>query len=252
MSLSMRCGADPGLVLTVDSGHEKKSVTATGLPLKPDAFTHVAITWGEQIELFVAGRRRGSLDMKLPAALAASSDKFGLRFGCAGDLYGNTGIVLDELRVSNVVRYRGDAVETPKAPFTADPQTLLLDHLDENFRPDGENAETRAEVCSGGCGELGGTPSIGCRVVKGRFGSAMQIANGERLAPAEMVRHYGVNAVAVLVVGRGSGIDDRLAAAAAEGAARWRTSARRSSCTMRPAPGPVLTWAIRPWAHRRR
>ncbi len=194
MSMSMHCGAESSLILTVANGARSKSLAATGLQLEPNKFLHVAITWGEKIELFVAGKRCGTLDMTLPAELAAGADKFGLLFGCAGELYGNTGIALDELRVSNVERYRGSAVEAPKAVFTRDRSTLLLDHLDEKFRPDGETAETRAEVCSGRSGELGGMPSIGCRVAKGRFGLGMQIANGDPLALAEAVRHYGVNA----------------------------------------------------------
>jgi hypothetical protein len=194
MSLSMRRGTDSSLVLTVTDGSQSKSVTASGLDLKPNEFTHVAVTWGKNIELFVAGKHRGELSMTLPADLAKSPDKFGLRFGCAGELYGATGIVLDELRISNIVRYRGSFFEVPKAAFTKDPYTLLLDHLDEKFRPDGETAETRAEVCSGQPGELGGLPSLGCRVVTGKFGSAMQVATGDSLATAEMVRHYGVNA----------------------------------------------------------
>jgi hypothetical protein len=194
MSMSMRCGAESSLTLTVSNGGRSKSITAGGLELKPNEFVHTAVTWGTNVELFVAGKRRGTLEMTLPAELAASPEKFGLRFGCAGDLYGSTGIALDELRVSSVVRYRGSAIETPTAAFRKDRATLLLDHLDEKFRPDGEAAETRAEVCSGHSGELGGIPSIGCRVVKGRFGLAVQIVNGDPLPLAEMVRHYGANA----------------------------------------------------------
>ena len=92
------------------------------------------------------------------------------------------------------MRYRGNAVAVPTAAFTKDRATLLLDHLDAKFRPDGEAAETRAEVCSGRSDELGGMPTIGCRVVPGRFGSAMQIVTGETLSVAEMARHYGANA----------------------------------------------------------
>ena len=208
----------------------------------------MAITWGHKIELFVAGRRCGSLEMRLPAELASSAEKFGLRFGCPGDLYGTTGIILDELRVSNVVRYQGDVIETPKVPFTADRQTLLLDHLDEEFRPDGENAETRAAVCSGKSGELGGIPSIGCRVVKGSFGRAMQIATGEARSPAEMVRHYGMNAFLFWWWAE----DQALTTG-------WPPPLLREPLTPNlrqtiqqhnaVGPEPVPIWVIRPWAH---
>jgi hypothetical protein len=130
----------------------------------------------------------------------ADYKQWSLRFGCASEWQGYTRIAIDEVRVSNTVRYQGDSIEIPAAPFPRDEQTLLLDHLDDPFRPDGEDAETRAEVLSGRSGELGGIPSLGCRFVDGKFGSGLQIANGDlegRAAPLsrpEAVPHYGFNA----------------------------------------------------------
>jgi hypothetical protein len=126
--------------------------------------------------------------------MAGNPEELALRFGCALDWRGYTRIAVDELRVSNVVRYQGDAIAAPSAPFQRDPQTLLLDHLDGPFRPDGEDAETRAEVVSGRSGELGGVPSLGCRFIAGKFGRGLQIADADSLTPAEAVKRYGFNA----------------------------------------------------------
>ena len=194
LSLSLRCGYDPMMRLTVTKGGRKESLTAKGLPLKPNVFTHVAVTWSDRVQLFVAGKQHATLNVGLPAEMPSDAEKLALRFGCASDSHGYTRIAVDEVRLSSVVRYQGDTFAVPSAPFRKDTQTRLLDHLDETFRPDGEDAETRAEVISGKSGELGGVPSLGCRFVAGRFGSALQIANGDVLKPAEAVKFYGLNA----------------------------------------------------------
>lgn len=194
LSLSLRCGADAMLNLTVVHGDRKQSFTAKGLPLRPNAFTQVAITWSDKVQLFVAGKRQGAIEGGLPPEMASNPEKLALRFGCASDARGYTRIAVDEMRLSRVVRYQGDAIATPSAPFQKDAHTLLLDHFEEKFRPDGEDAETRADAISGKSSELGGTPSIGCRFVAGRFGSALQIANGDPLKPAAAVKFYGLNA----------------------------------------------------------
>ena len=125
--------------------------------------------------------------------MPSDPEKLALRFGCAttpmairGSPWTKCGCRAWYVTRAIRLRYR--------APFQIDPQTLLLDHLDATFRPDGEDAETRAEVISGKSGELGGVPSLGCRFVAGRFGSALQIANGDLLKPAEAVKFYGLNA----------------------------------------------------------
>jgi len=46
----------------------------------------------------------------------------------------------------------------------------------------------------GASGELGGVPSIGCRFVDGKFGSGLQIANGDVKKPEEAAKHYEFNA----------------------------------------------------------
>jgi hypothetical protein len=194
LSLSLRGGPDGALSLTATDGDRKKSISAGGLPLKPQEFSHVAITWSDRIQLFVAGKRLGVLDVGLPARLTSRPGDAALRFGCVLDYQGYTRIVVDEVRVSRTVRYEGDRVAVPETAFKKDALTLLLDHLDEVFRPDGEDAETRAEVISGVSGELGGVPSFGCRFVPGKFGTGLQIAHDNPLEPEAAVKKYGFNA----------------------------------------------------------
>lgn len=113
LSLSMRCGSDSMMSLTVANGGRKKSLTAKGLPLKPNVFTHVAVTWSDHVQLFVAGKRYGTLDGGLPAEMPSDAEKLALRFGCAGDSHGSTRIAVDEVRLSSVVRYQGDTFAVP-------------------------------------------------------------------------------------------------------------------------------------------
>lgn len=194
LALSMRGGGDGAMTLVVTNAAGRRSIGVKGLKLLPGEFTHVAVTWDDKIALYVGGKRQGTMDVGLPTAMGPRPEKLRLRFGCALDWKGHTRIVVDELRVSSVVRYQGAAVEVPNNAFRRDPQTLLLDHLDARFRPDGEDAETRAEQVSGKSGELGGVPSLGCQFVEGRFGSGLQIAGGEPRTPAGMVDRYGYNA----------------------------------------------------------
>jgi len=205
LSLTFTHASEQGMNLTATQGNRQETLAARGMQLRPNEYTHVAITWSDQVELFVGGKRYGAVGLNPltvrperavpPAASDGAADQeWGLRLGCFDEWRGYTRIALDEVRISSVVRYRGEEVEVPTAAFQKDAATLLLDHLDEPFRPDGEDAETRAEVISGRSGELGGIPSLGCRFVEGKFGSGLQIANHDPLTPAEAAQHYGFNA----------------------------------------------------------
>lgn len=189
-SLSVKYGAKPAMSLSVTSGTRKESATAEIPPCKPNEYMHVAITWSDKITLFAAGKRLGAVDLALPPDMA----KPVVRFGCASEWQGFTRIAVDEIRISNVVRYYADDHELPAAAFVEDPAAVLLDHLDDLFRPDGEDAETRAAVLSGAPGALGGVPSLGCRFVDGEFGAGLQIANGASMQLEEAVKYYGFNA----------------------------------------------------------
>ncbi len=190
ISLSVKYGSKPAMSLTVTNGTRKESTTAEIPSGALNQYIHVAVTWDDKASFFAAGRRLGTVNLALPPNL----EKPVLRFGCSSEWQGFTRVAVDEIRVSDTVRYDADAYETPVAPFVGDPQTLLLDHLDDAFRPDGEDAETRATILAGAPGALGGVPSLGCRFVDGKFGVALQISNGDTLPPQETVKGYDFNA----------------------------------------------------------
>lgn len=206
-------GAAGGLSLSFDQGGQTMTLSvpwdamylvakATAVETKLNEYVHVALTWGGRVEFFVGGERRATVHhAPFAAALASVSGgdatpvaDYQIRFGCAADWQGYTRIAVDEVRVSKAVRYTGDRIAVPGAAFTPDADTLLLDHLDDKFKPDGEDSETRPSVISGQSGELGGTPTIGCKFVDGRFGAGLQVAIPEYLSSAEANRRWGGNA----------------------------------------------------------
>jgi len=196
VKLTLNHGAR-NMTLTASAGDQQQSVVAGEIEIPTDAFAHVAITWGERTELYVDGVRRGPAEGPLPGAqqMAAAPEKLKLVFGCTHSYKGYTWVDVDELRVSNTVRYAGDSFELPAAPFEPDANTLLLDHLDDRFKPDGEDAETRAEVVSGQSDELGGVPSLGCKFVAGKFNSGLRIAMKPPRWSVEILRdEWGANA----------------------------------------------------------
>ena len=97
---------------------------------------HLAGTWdGAQASLYVDGLRQAF------AAGTASTDATDtLRVGCDADVNAYEGL-LDEVRVSKVVRYTGD-FEVVAAPFAPDADTFALFHFDEG---EGEQSADAAQ-----------------------------------------------------------------------------------------------------------
>ena len=87
---------------------------------------HVAFTWDDAARIYLDGKKvaeqkhKGSISGDLSAAEIILGDP-----PCEMDI--------DEVRVSSVAREQFDLTRAPEA----DAQTLLLDHLDETFTPDG-------------------------------------------------------------------------------------------------------------------
>ncbi len=196
MALMFRPGkTQTTLKLRARNGETQRTVSAAIGPLPAGRFAHVAITWSDRIRLLAEGRELAVLPFGLPANLLDPPGKASLRFGCARDTKGFTRMLVDEVRVSSGVRYPGTSYAVPDAPFAPDDRTLLLDHLDGPFTPDGEDAETRAAVISGRSGELGGVPSIGCRFVGGVFGRALRIAIPDPVSGLDSMRAWGANSM---------------------------------------------------------
>ncbi len=177
-------------VLTA-AGADEPLVDASGFKVPADDFAHVAVTWGaDAVALYVDGALAGVHEGPIPRAdtMAAAPEALRLTFGITNPYRGYTDIDVDEVRVSDVRRYSEEEYTVPDGPFAADEHTLLLDHLDDRFTPDGQDAETRAEVISGLSGELGGIPSIGATFVQGKFGSAVGLRYTPRRSCMEMYR----------------------------------------------------------------
>ena len=170
------------MALTATDGATTQTISEP-VEIAADGWAHVAITWGEQTRLYCNGKLLGSAEGALPGAQEMADKPEGLKlaFGCPSHYRSDTWIAVDDLRVSKSVRYTGESFQPPTQPHVTDADTLLLDNLDDRFRPDGEDAETRATVISGRSGELGGVPSIGCTFADGRFGAGLRIV----VAPAK-------------------------------------------------------------------
>ena len=65
------------------------------------------------------------------------------------------------------------ASAAPAQPYTADTRTLLLDHLDDTFAPDGKACTRPAKATA--TGELTGGRPTGGRFAPGRFGGALEM-----------------------------------------------------------------------------
>ena len=136
------------------------------VPVTPERFAHLAFTWtGDALRCYADGKLAGSGTPDAAAKLLAALKEEGARFqlGCVDDVAGYTGIVLDDVRISKTARYQGDAAPMPAAAFTADADTLILDHFEDTFKPDGQDAWTVG----------GGVPTIGSRFVDGKFGRGL-------------------------------------------------------------------------------
>lgn len=185
------------LQVNVQAGDQASQLGADNAGIPLDGFAPVALTWGDgAASLYANGRRlaTGEWPAAVSEQMAAAPEKLQLIFGVTHSYRGWTWFALDEVRVSGDARYTGESYEVTDAPFTADAQTLLLDHLDERFCPDGEDAETRATVISGQSGELGGVPSIGCEFVDGAFGAGLRVPVQSPRWCVEQLRAWGGNA----------------------------------------------------------
>jgi hypothetical protein len=184
----------------------KEQVAAKDLDLKPGEFAHVAVTWnGEKTELFVNGKSYGTA-FGLPAEIGNDPAKMKISFGTGDGYYEDTNVTVDEIRISRTQRYSGE-YSRPDAPFVLDAETLLLDHLDAAFTPDGEDAETRPAKISGQSHELGGVPSLGCSFVTGKFGKAVSLPTRSKLPPMQFVRKEGADASLIWVWHEDAGVE---------------------------------------------
>ncbi|MGD9496785.1 MAG: hypothetical protein AB7Y46_10825 [Armatimonadota bacterium] len=131
----IRCGAlniyrriGVGTYIYMGPGHQ------TGMVLPQGRWAHLAATWqpstreqgGTEVALFIDGVRVETTYNRhiTPAAGWAGTE---LTIPAA-----EVGVFIDELRVSDVVRYQG-SFDRPQAPFDPDEHTLVLSHFDGGY-----------------------------------------------------------------------------------------------------------------------
>jgi len=140
---------------------------------------HYALAWRDRVTtLFIDGKQVNQVSQ--PSSLQAEiSSKAILWLG--GRWSGaSTLAIIDELRVSSVVRRPDELGHASPGPLAAEPHTLLLDHLDiVRVRSDGKK-ETVADVMAQYDGRTGGLVSAGCRSVDGRRGKAIALFTEKR------------------------------------------------------------------------
>ncbi|MBT6627878.1 MAG: hypothetical protein HOB49_12750, partial [Gemmatimonadetes bacterium] len=176
---------DPSAIRLQSAVPGAAPLLVAGAEVVTDRFTHLALSWdAEGIRLHADGVPVGMVTGAAADAWRGMITAPGsqIRFGCNNTYHGYTGIVVDEIRVSAVPRYGAATADLIAAPFVDDEATLLLDHLDDNFRPDGQDARTVA----------GGVPSIGSRFVSARFDGGVQLEVGPARPGFEVLEDYGV------------------------------------------------------------
>ncbi len=167
----------------LDLNRKKRLITATPVDLF-NSFHHVAFTWdGKNIRLFIDGKLIKEAPEPKDFAGIIKDIAVGKGVLAMGGLVpspSQSDISVDELRISKTSRY-DKAFTAPAAPFKTDAETIILDHLDDNFRPDGSDAWTTG----------GGVPSIGCKFVPGKFGSALAMVNEKQRTGLEVQKAIG-------------------------------------------------------------
>ena len=84
-------------------------------------------------ELFINGQKKGASTSIASPCNGGGSGAVGARLGGDGStLYGQYKGEMDELRISNIVRYDSD-FSIPTTPFASDANTILLYHFDGNL-----------------------------------------------------------------------------------------------------------------------
>jgi hypothetical protein len=168
---------DRGMRLYYKQGESYPLLISSHPRWKAGEWHHVACTWGEVGRIYLDG------------AKVAEGRYVGLP---AGDVEAGTislGLApsemdLDEVRISSVARESFDVTRAP----VADAQTLLLDHLDESFVPNGKQATTPAKG-TGGVVSGGG-------FFEGKFGKALgQGPEGKPITELDYLAQVGVRTI---------------------------------------------------------
>ncbi|MFQ6096305.1 MAG: glycoside hydrolase domain-containing protein [Armatimonadota bacterium] len=124
---------------------------------------HLALTWGDKARIYVDGELQ--VERAYQGLIAGDVSRASLVFGG-----GACDFAVDEIRISDVARPPEEFFK----PHEPDEETLLLDHLDEAFEPDGVR-QTRAARGAFPGDETGGTVSRGARFAPVKFGNGLEL-----------------------------------------------------------------------------
>lgn len=159
-------GAEYPLILTSSSKWQKGE------------WHHVALTWGDETAIWIDGEKVASRPH--PGTLSIPLEGGTLQLGlspCEFDI--------DEIRISGIPRTSFDLTRTP----IADEHTLLLDHLDYEFRPDGEKKTLPVKGSPG-------VPGAGMAFIPGRFGKALSLySTGPQVTVLDRLAQLGVRTI---------------------------------------------------------
>jgi hypothetical protein len=168
---------DRGMRLYFKQGASYPVMVTTHPRWQADEWHHVAFTWGPVVRVYLDGVKagEGKYTGLPPGDLTSAVIAVG-KAPCEMDL--------DDIRVSSVPRESFDLTQ----PLAADAQTLLLDHLDEGFKPDGRRATTPARG-KGGVVAGGG-------FYEGKFGRALGAGPvTQRLTQLDHLAEIGVRTI---------------------------------------------------------
>ncbi|UCH34745.1 MAG: hypothetical protein JSV65_19885 [Armatimonadota bacterium] len=142
---------------------------------------HVAVTWGEEARIYADGRVLRTADYRGTVA----RDLKGAEIRLGAD---RSHFIVDEMRISDIARSEFDLT----APLAADDHTLLLDHFDDAFTPDGY-LRTAPEKSAG----EGGTVTVGAAFVPARFGRGVRLFQepGRELTYLDRLAELGVRTI---------------------------------------------------------
>jgi hypothetical protein len=145
---------DRGMRLYFKQGEAYPLLISSHPRWKQGEWHHVAFTWGEAGRIYIDGIK--AAEKSFAGLPAGDLEKATISLGLA-----RSDMDIDEVRVSSVARESFDLTQPP----VVDGQTLLLDHLDEDFTPNAIRATSPAKG-TGGVVSGGG-------FYEGRFGKAL-------------------------------------------------------------------------------